>query len=83
MSEISRRRFLGSSAALPFGLGLGATAAAQEGSLSGATTMIVTGANVITMDYNKPSAEAVAIRGAQILAVGSNDEILHFLNLFS
>ena len=80
MSDISRRRFLGSSVVLPFGLGAAGGVGAQEGDLAGAADMIVTGANIITMDYNKPSAQAIAVRGSRILGVGSNEEILHFAN---
>ena len=80
MSRISRRKFLGSSAALPLGLGLSAGAAAQGGALTGTASMIVTGANVLTMDSDQPTAEAIAVRGDRILAVGSNEEILHFAN---
>jgi len=71
MSGISRRKFLGSSAALPLGLGLAAGASAQSGSLTGSASMIVTGAKVLTMDWDQPLAEAIAIRG---------DRILHFAN---
>ena len=37
--------------------------------------LILTGGTVVTVDENNPSAEAVAIRGAKIQAVGSRDEI--------
>ena len=40
MSSISRRKFLGSSAALPLGLGLAGSAAAQSGTLTGSADMI-------------------------------------------
>ena len=80
MSQISRRKFLGSSAALPLGFGLAGSAGAQSGTLSGAASMIVTGARVLTMDWDNPQAEAIAIRGGRILAVGTNEEILHFAN---
>jgi predicted amidohydrolase YtcJ len=36
---------------------------------------IITGADVITMDDQRPSAEAIAIAGGRILAVGSTDEV--------
>ncbi len=80
MSGISRRKFLGSSAALPLGLGLTGRAAAQSGTLTGSADMIITGANVLTMDYDQSVAQAIAIRGNRILAVGSNEEILYFAN---
>ena len=80
MNRISRRRFIGSSTALPFGLGLASSATAQEGNLSGKADMIVTGAKILTMNYSQPTAEAIAIRGNRILAVGSANDILHFAN---
>jgi predicted amidohydrolase YtcJ len=80
MSSFSRRKFLGTSAALPLGLGLGAAAQAQTGRLTGSATMIVTGANILTMNPSEPRAEAIAIRGDRILAVGSNEEILFYAN---
>ncbi|MGI9203787.1 MAG: amidohydrolase, partial [Woeseiaceae bacterium] len=80
MSGVSRRKFLGSSAALPLGLGLAGGVAAQSGTLTGSADMIITGANVLTMDYDQPVAQAIAVRGSRILAVGSNEEILYFAN---
>jgi len=75
MADINRRRFLGGAAvALPFGLAVGtrATSAAHSGLRA---DVIVTGSKLITMDPGQPSAEAMAIRGEHILAVGSNDDI--------
>ena len=60
MSRFSRRKFLGTSAALPLGLGLSAGAEAQSGRLTGTATMIVTGANILTMNPSEPLAEAIA-----------------------
>lgn len=80
MSRITRRTFLGTSAAVPLGIGMSGAASAQDGTLSGDADMIVTGGNVITMNWDQPVAEALAIRGDRILAVGSNDAILHFAN---
>lgn len=80
MSRISRRRFLGTSAAAPFGIGLAGSVAAQEGSLSGAADIVVTNANIITMNWDSPTAQAMAVRGDRILALGSNEAILHYAN---
>ena len=80
MSSISRRKFLGSSAALPLGMGLSAGAAAQGTSLSGSASMVITGGRVLTMDSSDPVAEAIAVRGDRILAVGSNSDILSLSN---
>jgi hypothetical protein len=80
MGGISRRKFLGSSAALPLGLGLAAGASAQSGSAAGSATLIVTGAKILTMDGDMPRAEAIAVLGDRILAVGTDEEILNFAN---
>ena len=80
MSSISRRSFLGTSAALPLGMGLSAGAAAQGTALSGAASLVITGGRVLTMDSSDPVAEAVAVRGDRILAVGSNSDILSLTN---
>src|SRR5438034_1307121 len=40
-----------------------------------ATDLIIVNGNMHTMDANQPSAQAVAIIGNRIIAVGSNDEI--------
>ncbi len=76
MSNFSRRKFLGSSVALPLGLAAATGASAQTMPVTGLADTIVTGARVLTMDSNQPVAEALAIQGDRILAVGSNEEIL-------
>ena len=74
MSKLSRRKFLGTSAALPMGFGASlATTAAQAS--EGPADTIVTGGNVLTMDQTMPTAQALAVRGDRILAVGSNYDI--------
>jgi hypothetical protein len=40
----------------------------------------VTGANIITMIAGNPKAEAIAVRGDRILAVGRNEEIMRLAN---
>jgi predicted amidohydrolase YtcJ len=76
MSDFSRRKFLGSSAALPLGLFSATAASAATSSKTGMADTVVTGARVLTMDSNQPVAEALAIQGDRILAVGSNEDIL-------
>jgi len=78
VSQVSRRKFLGASAALPLGLGLSAGALAQGGPSVGAASMVVTGGKVLTMDWDQPMAEAIAVMGDRILAVGTNEQILSF-----
>jgi urease alpha subunit len=80
MSRITRRKFLGSTAAVPLGLGIAGESAAQGTPATGMASMIVTGANVITMAWDAPKAEAIAIRGDRILAVGSNEDIINLAN---
>ena len=82
MSRITRRKFLGSSAAVPLGLGFAAGASAQEMGTpaTGLATLIVTGANIHTMVWDNPKAEAIAVRGNRLLAVGSNEDIIRLAN---
>jgi predicted amidohydrolase YtcJ len=73
MGRFTRRKFLGTSAAVP--LGLAACVPAESNSTLGKADEIVTGGNLWTMDPAQPQAEAMAISGQHILAVGSNDDI--------
>ena len=74
-SSLSRRDFLGRSGALAggvllSGLGLGHARAETTADL------IVSDANIITLDPTRPRASAVAVRNGLIQAVGSDSEIL-------
>ena len=82
MKRISRRKFLGSSAALPLGFGLAGEASAQDTgtAATGNASMIVTSGNVYTMASDNPKAEAIAVRGNRLLAVGSNEDIIALAN---
>lgn len=80
MSRITRRKFLGSSAAVPLGLGFAAEASAQGTPATGMASIVVTGANIMTMIADDPKAEAIAVRGDRILAVGRNEEIMRLAN---
>jgi predicted amidohydrolase YtcJ len=62
----SRRTFLA---------GMGAAALANAAQTE--PDLILYNANVMTMDTAQPRARAVAIAGARILAVGSNEEVRH------
>ena len=75
MSQFSRRQFFGSSAVMPFGLGLPTAVAAQVGGGTVRADMIVTGGRILTMDPDQPVAAAMAIRGDRILAVGAAGDI--------
>jgi predicted amidohydrolase YtcJ len=79
MAKFSRRSFLRDGSAVPFGLGLafGAAPAAAKYPTESAD-LIVTGANILTMNPAQPRVEALAVRGNYLLAVGSNEEILAF-----
>jgi predicted amidohydrolase YtcJ len=52
------------------GVGIGSEAAAEPGDAAGPVTLLVN-AHVFTAEYGAPYAEAVALRGERILAVGS------------
>ena len=80
MSRITRRKFLGTSAAVPLGLGISGNAAAQSDSATGMASMIVTGGKVLTMDWYEPQAEAIAVQGDRLLAVGSEEDIIGLAN---
>ncbi|MEO1082283.1 MAG: amidohydrolase [Pseudomonadota bacterium] len=54
-------------------------AAIPDGSLKPYADSVVLGAEVLTMDEAQPVAEAIAIRGDRILAVGSVDAIREFM----
>jgi len=76
MSKFSRRKLLGASAALPLGLSAGrASAPARANDALGKADTIVTGGRVLTMKPDQPVAEALAVRGEHILAVGSNEDV--------
>lgn len=42
--------------------------------------MILTNCNIITMDDNKPLARAIAIKGANIVGIGSNEAMSQFID---
>src|SRR5437868_2615059 len=60
------------------GVMLGGAAALAAGSRAFAAeeTTIYSGGPILTMDDARPRAEAVAVRGGRILAVGGRDEVL-------
>src|SRR5690349_9945648 len=77
-----RRQFLGMLAGATAGAGLAAGPArdaraqgAGRGPSNGDADLVLTSANVITMDAAAPRAEAVAIKDERILAVGTDDEM--------
>ena len=58
---------------------LAALAACESGPPVEPADMVLHNGNVVTVDDSVPRAEAVAVRGYQILAVGSNDEIDRYI----
>lgn len=75
MTGISRRGFFGSAAAAT-SLGFvptGTSAAMRDA--TGPADLVITGARLLTMDPQLPTASAIAVRGRHILAVGSDDDI--------
>jgi predicted amidohydrolase YtcJ len=77
MNRLSRRRFLGSAAAVASTGGIASVASASVQSASGPADMIIKGAKLLTMDPAIESATAIAIRGQHILAVGGDDDVLN------
>lgn len=73
MAAHSRRKFLSAAAVAP--LGAAAFTQAHAAMSGGSADTIVTGGRLLTMDPAQPRAEAMAIRGQHILAVGSSDDI--------
>jgi predicted amidohydrolase YtcJ len=84
MAEISRKTFLGLSAALAgvaidrSALAVAARSEAQPAAGAGAgvvADLIVVNARVLTIDPSRPRAEAFAIKDGRFIAVGSNADI--------
>jgi len=74
MTDIDRRRFLAAATTLPFGMAaLGARPAVAAAADLRADTIVI--GKLLTMDPRQPAAEAMAIRGEHILAVGSEADI--------
>ena len=61
--------------AVLLGTGLTSTAHAQ----SGTATLVLTNGRIVTVDSSRPEAQAVAIGGDRILAVGSSADIRKFV----
>ena len=79
MASLTRRRFLGATAAAAT---LGVTPGKLSASVrdaTGSADLIVTGATVHTMDPNNPLATALAVSGQHILAVGSDDDVSNLM----
>ena len=79
MASLTRRRFLGATAAAAT---LGVTPGKLSASVRDATgpaDLIVTGATVHTMDPSNPLATALAVRGQHILAVGSDEDVSNLM----
>jgi len=77
MNGFSRRQFLGSSAAVVSATALASNASATVQDATGPADLIITGANLLTMDSDIMSASAIAVRGQHILAVGSDSDVLN------
>ena len=81
MAKYSRRRFIGSGAALTAAVGLGLPVENALGSLPQEPTdasgpdMILLDGRIFTIDDNQPRAEAFAVKNGRFIAVGSSDEI--------
>ena len=78
MAKFSRRKFIGSSAALAAGLGLptqSVLAAAAPISSQVAPDYVVINAKVFTINEDQPQAEAFAVKGDRFTAVGSSSDM--------
>jgi len=73
--KTTRRRFIGATASMPVAAAVLLPGAARANDALGVADMIVTGGNILTMHPEMPTAEALAVRGDRILAVGSNDDV--------
>ena len=76
MTRITRRHFFGSAAAVASAGFVESNAMAATRDATGPADLIISGANLLTMDPGTPSATAIAIRGQHIAAVGSDDDVL-------
>ncbi len=76
----SRRSFLKALATAPLLALTDAGATRVFASPRSGTDMILTNCNLITMDDNKPLARAMAIKGANIVGIGSHDEMSQFID---
>ena len=77
MPRNDRRRFLKTAAALPAGLAL-AGGTSRAATPAGHADLVVTGATILTMDPAQPVAQALAVRGDRLLAVGRDEDCLAF-----
>lgn len=72
----TRRRLLAAGGIAGAGLALGPGRLLAQELFGGAPDTIVTDARIITQDPARPRAEAVAVRGGLIQAVGSNQDVM-------
>ncbi|HNP62416.1 MAG TPA: amidohydrolase family protein [Woeseiaceae bacterium] len=79
MRKISRRKLLHTAgAALPLGL-LGVSEPGRAAAPGSHADTVVRRANMLTMDPSAPKAEALAVSGQHILAVGSDADITNLI----
>jgi predicted amidohydrolase YtcJ len=64
---------------VPFTIGCGAGPDSADRALEDAADLVLRGGKVVTVDESRPEAEAVAIAGERIVAVGSDAEIEGFI----
>lgn len=73
-----RKLFQSTATVLPLGL-LGSATSAYAGTPGAYADIVITHGKLLTMDPNLPSAEAMAITGHHIQAVGSSDDISNLI----
>ena len=86
LDRISRRQFLGGAAAVAAGAVFDACAPTNAPTVSttpspgptptSAVDVVFRGGTIVTMDPEQPDAEAVAVQGDSIVAVGSEAEVM-------
>jgi predicted amidohydrolase YtcJ len=74
---MKRRNFLAGSSMAGAGVMFSPAASLQAATAQGPikADVLILGARVYTMDANRPMAEAIALMGDRIIAVGANDEL--------
>ena len=81
MKKLTRGEFLGMSAGLAAGVGLGSCSSggSKKSESLGADQILLNG-KVYTMDPSQPVMEAFALRNGRFIAVGSNDDVKNLIH---
>jgi predicted amidohydrolase YtcJ len=77
-THATRQSFVGSALAAAAGVAL-CLSGCGSGSPQQPAELVLRGGRIVTLDEERPEAEAIAIRNGRILAVGSNEDIAGYL----